>query len=46
MEIYSYPYPEVIRRVNEENKFLKSEKKEEKKSLLIQSKYYILKLKN
>jgi len=31
MEIYSYPYPEVIRRVNEENKFLKSEKKEEKK---------------
>ena len=31
MEIYSYPYPEEIRRINEENKFLKSEKKEEKK---------------
>jgi phage repressor protein C with HTH and peptisase S24 domain len=31
MKIYSYHYPEEIRRINEENKFLKSEKKEEKK---------------
>jgi len=30
MKIYSYHYPEEIRRINEENKFLKSEKKEEK----------------
>mgnify|MGYP001468915953 CR=1 FL=1 len=46
MKIYSYHYPEEIRRINEENKFLKSEKKEEKKSLIIHSKYYVLKLKN
>ena len=31
MEIFSDVYPEVITRINEENKFLKSEKKEEKK---------------
>ena len=31
MEIFSDAYPEVITRINEENKFLKSEKKEEKK---------------
>ena len=30
MEIFSDVYPEVITRINEENKFLKSEKKEEK----------------
>ena len=30
MEIFSDAYPEVITRINEENKFLKSEKKEEK----------------
>ena len=30
MKIYSDAYPEVITRINEENKFLKSEKKEEK----------------
>ena len=33
MEIFSDVYPEVITRINEENKFLKSEKKEEKKKL-------------
>ena len=31
MEIFSDAYPEVITKINEENKFLKSEKKEEKK---------------
>ena len=30
MEIFSDAYPEIITRINEENKFLKSEKKEEK----------------
>ncbi len=30
MEIFSDAYPEAITRINEENKFLKSEKKEEK----------------
>jgi FtsZ-binding cell division protein ZapB len=30
MEIFSDVYPEAITRINEENKFLKSEKKEEK----------------
>ena len=30
MEIFSDAYPEVITRINEENKFLKSEKREEK----------------
>ena len=33
MEIFTDAYPEVITRINEENKFLKSEKKEEKKKL-------------
>ena len=30
MEIFSDVYPEAITRINEENKFLKSEKREEK----------------
>jgi len=30
MKIYSDAYPEVITKINEENKFLKSERKEEK----------------
>ena len=41
MKIYSYPYPEVIRRVNEENKFLKSERKEEKEKFNSTTSSYI-----